>query len=475
MAIRKRTSIKDLRGFLELLADSGELARVEVEVDAHLEIAEITDRVCKQPGGGRALFFEKVKGHRFPVVTNLFGSPRRTAWALWTDHIQQLADRVARELQADPIGPPEIRLRRLVEAPLYLPCLIPHPPCQESIECKSPDLGIVPALKSWPGDGGRYLTLPQVFTRDPGTGRLNCGMYRAQIFAPDRIGLHWGKFSDAARHASAWRARNKPMPVAIALGGDPVLTYAATAPLPAGVEEVAFAGYLRQMAIDTARCLTCDLEVPALAEFVIEGYVMPGEMHPEGPFGNHTGYYEPPQPAPVMRVTAITHRSDAIYPCTVVGRPPMENCCLAKATERLFLPLLQLEYPEIVDLNMPVQGIFHGCAIVAIAKQEPGHGRKLIRELWHRGFLRSSRLLVVVDEDVRVQDYGECFWRAINHFDPNRDVIIGGTRLGIDATRKGPDEGRGHGWPPKLTSDDHTRRLVDCRWSEYGIDLKAGR
>jgi len=472
MVVRQKASLKDLRGFLEMLADSGELSRVAVEVDTHLEIAEITNRVCKQPGGGRALLFENVRGHRFPVITNLFGSSRRTAWALWTDHIQQLADRIARELKGDLIGPPEVRLRRLVEDPLFLPCLVPQPPCQEVIERRQPELGIIPALKSWPGDGGRFLTLPQIFSRDPATGRVNCGMYRAQLIDSDRLCLHWGQFSDAARHASAWQARNKPMPVAIALGGDPVLTYAAAAPLPAGIEEIAYAGYLRQAAIETARCLTSDLEVPALAEFVIEGYVLPGEMHPEGPFGNHTGYYQPPQPAPVMRVTAISHRADAIYPCTIVGKPPMENCYLAKATERLFLPLLQLDHPEIVDVNMPVQGIFHGCAIVAIAKQDPGQGRRIIRDLWQKGFLRNSRLLVVVDEDVRVQDYAESFWRAINHLDPNRDVIIGGARLGIDATRKGPDEGRGHDWPPQLVSDDHTRRLVDCRWQEYGIDTE---
>lgn len=468
------TSIKDLRGFLELLNDSGELSKITVEVDPHLEIAEITNRVCKQPGGGRALLFEKVRGHRFPVVTNLFGSARRTAWALWTDHVQQLADRIARELHQDLIGPPEERLRRLVENPLFLPCLVPHPPCQQEVQCENPDLGLIPALKSWPGDGGRFFTLPQVFTRDPATGRVNCGMYRAQIFGPDRVGLHWGKFSDGARHAAAWRARNKPMPIAIALGGDPVLTYAATAPLPAGIEEIAFAGYLRQTAIDTARCLTSDLEVPALAEFVIEGYLLPGETHPEGPFGNHTGYYQPPEPAPMMRVTAISHRRDAIYPCTVVGRPPMENCYLAKATERLFLPLLQLEFPEIVDLNMPIEGIFHGCAIIALAKQEPGHGRRIIHDLWRKGFLRGAKLLVAVDEDVRVQDYGETFWRAVNHLDPNRDVIIGGARLGIDATRKGPDEGRGHDWPPPVTGDDRTRHLVDRRWREYGIKPTPG-
>jgi len=470
---RRAMSLKDLRGFISLLEESGELARVTVETDPHLEIAAITDRVCKSPGGGRALLFEKVKGSAFPVVTNLFGSPRRSALALWTDHIQSLADRVAAELAQFPGQPSEERLRLLVDNPRYLPRLVPKPPCHEVVVSQAVDLRMLPALKSWPRDGGRFLTLPQIFTRDPATGRVNCGMYRIQLFDDRTAGLHWGKFSDAARHAAAWRARNKPMPIAIALGGDMALTYAAAAPLPAGIEELAFAGYLRQLPLDTARCLTSDLEVPAQAEFVIEGYVDPGKTLPEGPFGNHTGYYAPPAPVPVMQVTAITHRRDALYPCTVVGRPPMENCYLAKMTERLFLPLLQVDFPEIVELNMPLEGIFHGCAILSICKQEAGQGRRIIRDLWHKGFLRGSKLLVVVDDDVRVQDYSESFWRAINHLDPNRDIMIGGARLGIDATRKGPDEGSGHHWPASVEADDETRQLVDRRWPDYGITLDS--
>ena len=463
-------SIKDLRGFLDLLEKSGELATVNVEVDPLLEIAAITDRVCKQPGGGKALRFNRVKGSRFPVVTNLFGSSKRTAWALWTDHVQHQADRLAADLSAIGSGSAEEKLWKLVDNPTWLPRLIPNPPCQDVVEKEQPDVSIVPALKSWPRDGGRFLTMPIIFTRDPATGRDNCGMYRAQIFGPQLVGLHWGKNSDGARHAAAWRARSKPMPIAIALGGDPVLTYAATAPLPPGIEETAFAGYLRQKPIETARCLTSDLEVPARAEFVIEGYVVPNQALPEGPFGNHTGYYAPPGPAPVMQVTAVTHRHDALYPCTVVGRPPMENCYLAKATERLFLPLIQADHSEVVDLNMPLEGIFHGCALVSISKDKPGQGRRIIRELWDKGMLRGSRLLVILDGDVRVQDLNESFWRVLNHLDPKRDLVIDGLRLGIDATRKGPDEGKGQTWPPEVKLDDKTRRQVERRWKEYGFD-----
>lgn len=463
-------SIKDLRGFLDLLAASDELATIAVEVDPLLEIAAITDRVCKQPGGGKALRFDKVRGSRFPVLTNLFGSSRRTAWALWTDHVQYQADRLAADLCALAEGSAEEKLQRLVANPHWRPRLIPHPPCQQVVEQRRPDLSILPALKSWPRDGGRFLTMPLVLTRDPATGQINCGMYRAQLFGSQQVGLHWGKTSDGARHAAAWQALGQPMPIAIALGGDPVLIYAATAPLPSAVEEAAFAGYLRQQAIEIAPCLTCDLEVPALAEFVIEGYLLPDQTLLEGPFGNHTGYYAPPEPAPVMQVTAISHRCDALYPATVVGRPPMENCYLAKATERLFLPLLQVDHPEVVDLNMPMEGIFHGCALVSIRKQAAGQGRRMIHELWRRGLLRGSRLLVILDEDVRVQDPAESFWRALNHLDPSRDIIIDGSRVGVDATRKGPDEGQGNAWPPPVSLDEATRRLILRRWEDYGID-----
>ncbi len=448
-------SIEDLRGFVSLLEESGELCRVAVQVDPVLEIAAITDRVCKAPGGGKALFFEQVKGHSFPVLTNLFGSYRRVAWALWNDNLQTLAARLEREIaQAGPGGAEE-RLRRLVEAPGFLPKLVTQPPCQEVACRQQADLGMIPALQSWPDDGGRFLTLPLVFTRNPATGRSNCGMYRVQIFDGQSAALHWRKGSDAGRHHAAWQARGKRMPVAIALGGDPALIYAAGAPLPPGVDEAAFAGYLRQRRVSMAKCLTCDLHVPAAAEFVIEGYVEPQEERLEGPFGNHTGYYAEAAPCPVFHVTAITHRRDPLYPCTLVGPPPMEDCYLAKATERLFLPLLRHDHPGLVDMNLPMEGIFHGCALLG--------GRRLIRGLWTKGVLKNSRLLVACDEQVDVQNCSEAFWRAINSVDPQRDVLIEGGRLGIDATGKA---GR-----PQVVEDDLVTRLVQQRWGEYGIKL----
>jgi 4-hydroxy-3-polyprenylbenzoate decarboxylase len=454
-------SMQDLRGFLDLLADSGELCRIKVEVDPVLEIAAITERVSKQVAG-KALLFEKVKGHQLPVLTNMFGSYRRVGWALWTDHLDALAHRIARDLEKTPGGTAEERLKQLVEMPAFLPHLVRQAPCQEIVETQEADLGIIPALQSWPGDGGRYLTLPMVFSREPATGPANCGMYRVQLVDAKTAAIHWGERSDGARHFRAWQARGKPMPVAIAIGGDPVLTYAAGVPLPGGIDEVSFAGYLRQMPVAMARCITCDLEVPASSEIVIEGLVDPAATCTEGPFGNHTGYYVEAAPAPMIHVTAITRRRDALYPCTVVGRSPMEDCYLAKATERLFLPLLQLDFPAIREINFPLEGIFHGCALISLTEQSAGQGRLLISQLWRQGFLKQSRLLVVFDADVDVQNPSEAYWRAINRVQADRDILIDGVKVGIDVT--------GHLDRKLVETDLETRQLLERRWSEYRIE-----
>jgi 4-hydroxy-3-polyprenylbenzoate decarboxylase len=322
---------------------------------------------------------------------------------------------------------------------------------------------VIPALKSWPGDGGRYLTLPMVFTREPVTGRMNCGMYRVQIIDGKTAAIHWGEQADGSRHFRAWQARGKPMPMAIAIGGDPVLTYAAGVPLPGGLDEVSFAGYLRQMPVTMARCTTCDLDVPASSEIVIEGFVDLTATCTEGPFGNHTGYYVEAAPAPVFRVTAITRRRDALYPCTVVGRSPMEDCYLAKASERLFLPMLQLDFPAIKDLNFPIEGIFHGCALISLTEQAAGQGRMLIGQLWGQGLLKRSRLLVVFDADVDVQNPSEAYWRAVNRLQADRDILIDGARIGVDVT--GQQDRR------VVTPDPETLQLLARRWLEYGIEL----
>jgi 4-hydroxy-3-polyprenylbenzoate decarboxylase len=467
-------SIADLRGLLALVEEARDLCRVTVEVDPLLEIAAITDRVSKGAGGGRALLFEKVKGSPFAVLTNLFGSPRRTAWALWTDDIEALSQRIAREI-ADESGSGAARLQSLVEDPAYLPRLVPNAPCQEVIRRDGPFLGVIPALQAWPGDGGRFITLPLVFTRDPGTGRTNCGMYRVQIFDDRCAAIDWRRGSDGYRHHAAWSARGKRMPVAIALGGDPALIYAAAAPVPAGVDEVAYAGYLRQTPVAMAQCLTCDLEVPAAAEFVIEGYIAPGEFRQSGPFGNHSGRYVPAALAPLFHVTAVTHRRDALYPCTVVGPPPMEDCYLAQATERLFLPLLRVDHPQIVDVHSPLEGIFHGCTLISMTKNEAGEGRALAEDLWRRGRLKNARLLVIVDADVDVQNPSRVFWHTINAVDPQRDLRIDGLRIAIDATRKLAGEGGAESPAAMVAADEATLELLAARWDEYGIDRSPER
>jgi len=456
-------SIQDLRGFLELLEESGQLCRIKVEVDPELEIAAITDRVSKQPGGGKALYFEKVKNHRVPVLTNLFGSPQRAAWALWTESVETLASLLRRELQHRDEAVVADRLRNLLDEPEYLPRLVGQPACQEVVFSGAVDLSLIPAIKAWPGDGGRFITLPLVYTRDPATGRQNCGMYRVQIHDRQRVTINWGKHSDGARHYAAYGARGKRTPVAIAIGGDPTMIYAATVPLPSGIDEAVFAGFLRQRGLATAKCLSCDLEVPATAEFVLEGYLEPGETLPEGPFGNHTGSYTPVNDAPVMHVTNLTHRRNPLYPCTVVGPPPMEDCYLAKATERLFLPLLQVQFPEIVDINMPLEGIFHHCALVSMRCQRPGQGRELLQGLWQKGFLQRARLLVVFDEGVDVQNLSASFWNALNRIDPLRDVIIEEGRIGFDATA-------GNGEEAEVCPSAETLEILRHRWEEYGID-----
>lgn len=453
-------SMQDLRGFLALLAESEDLCRIKVEVDPVLEISAITDRVCKE-AKGKALLFEKVKGYSIPVLTNMFGSHQRVAWSLWSDAIDALARRMRRDLDKIQGGTAEEKLKQLVEAPGYLARLIKQAPCQEAIETCRVDLGIIPALKSWSGDGGRYLTLPMVFTRDPATGRMNCGMYRIMLVSEKTAAIHWDEQSDGARHFRAWQARSKPAPVAIALGGDPVLTYVAGVPLPSSIDEVSFAGYLRQMPVTMARCITNDLEVPASSEIVIEGYVDQRATGVEGPFGNHTGFYVEAAKAPILHVTAITHRHDAIYPCTVVGRPPMEDCYLAKATERLFLPILQTDFPAIKDINFPLETIFHGCALIALREDFAGLGSQLIHQLWQKGFLKLSRLLVVFDADVDVQNLSEAYWRAINRLQAGRDIMIDGSRVGVDCT--GLQQGS------LVVTDPETQQLLDRRWPEYGI------
>ncbi|MGO0122238.1 menaquinone biosynthesis decarboxylase [Desulfothermobacter acidiphilus] len=476
---------KGLRDYLEALEKRGELRRVKVEVDPELEITEITDRVVKT--GGPALFFERVKGYQVPVVTNLFGTWERTRWALGAPDIDARAEELASILQ------PEIpsswwdklkTLPRLAEISSWTPRLVQRAPCQEVVS-ESLDLTWLPALKCWPGDAGRFITLPLVITKDPETGKRNMGMYRMQIFDATTTGMHWHRHKDAAEHYRKAEAKGQKLPVAVALGADPATIYAATAPLPFGLDEFLLAGFLRREPVELVRCLTQDLEVPANAEIVLEGYVEPGERRLEGPFGDHTGFYSPADHYPVFHLTAVTHRQDPIYPATIVGKPPMEDAFLAKATERLFLPLLRLQLPEIVDMCLPVEGVVHNCVIVSIHKRYPGQAKKVIHALWGLGQIAFTKVVVVVDMDVDLRDPREVWWRVFSNVDPRRDLLLSegpldeldhssprpayGAKLGIDATRKGPEEGHPRPWPEEIVMTAEIKALVDRKWKEYGI------
>jgi len=478
---------KDLREFIKVLEEKGLLKRITVEVDPILEIAEINDRIVKK--GGPALLFERPKGSRFPCVVNLFGSFERMKLALEVRDLDEIGRRALEFLE--PEIPTNIieklkmlpKLKRLSD---FLPRYVKSGPCKEVIIKDSPSLDIFPILKTWPLDGGRFITLPMVFTKDPETGVRNCGMYRMQVYDERTTGMHWHMHKDGARHYRKAEAMGKRLEVAVAIGSDPATIYSATAPLPEGIDEMLFAGFLREEPVELVKCETVDLEVPANAEIVLEGYCEPGERRIEGPFGDHTGYYSLQDEFPVFHITCITHRRDAIYPATVVGKPPMEDCFIAKATERIFLPLIRKQLPEIVDMNLPIEGVFHNIAIVSIDKRYPGHARKVMYALWGMGQLSFTKIIIVMDKDVNIQDLSEVLWRIGNNVDPKRDVVIlegpldvlehasplpaYGGKMGIDATKKWPSEGFTRPWPPDIKMSEEIVRLVTERWKEYGLD-----
>jgi len=479
--------IDDLKGFISLLESKGELVRVREKVSYNLEIAEITDRVSKS--NGPALFFENVENSDFPVVTNLFGSYKRMAWALGLEEIEDVPKRIEKLLSQKP---PETLLDKikmlpqLFEFAKYFPKVVKSAPCQEVVE-ENPDVTKLPALFCWPKDGGRFITLPLVFTKDPETGVRNCGMYRMHIYDAKTTGMHWHLHKDGSHHYIKAEKLGKRLEVAVAIGGDPAVIYSATAPLPAGIDEMLFAGFLRKEPVELVKCKTVDLEVPANAEFVLEGYVDPYERRVEGPFGDHTGFYSPAEEYPVFHITCITRRKSPIYPATLVGKPPMEDCYMAKATERIFLPLLRLDFPEIVDMNLPMEGVFHNCAIISIKKTYPGQAKKVINGLWGKGQMMFAKLIIVVDEDVNVQDLQYTAWRILNNVDWKRDVLITegpvdaldhsasfpryGSKMGIDATRKSREEGMMRDWPEEIEMSEEIKRLVSEKWERYGIKL----
>ncbi|MBA4373489.1 MAG: menaquinone biosynthesis decarboxylase [Thermodesulfovibrio sp.] len=492
---------KDIREFIQLLDKKGELVKIKAEVDPILEIAEITDRISKSPGGGKALLFEKVKGSAFPVAINLFGSFERMSLALEVNKLDDIATRIEDLLnQAPPKNLLEklALLPKLFEMSQYFPKKVSSAPCQEIIEKDNPDLSKFPIIKCWPGDGqitdrntgqpvneGRFITFPMVFTKDPETGRPNCGMYRIHVYDKITTGMHWHIHKDGARHYDKYAKLGKRMPAAIAVGADPAVIYASSAPLPEALDEMLFAGFLRKAPVEMVKCITSDIEVPAQSELVIEGYIDPGETRIEGPFGDHTGFYSPADPYPVFHVTCITHRKDMVYPTTIVGKPPMEDCYMGKATERIFLPLIKLDFPEIKDICLPMEGVFHNFAIISIKKSYPGHARKIISGLWGKGQMMFAKLLIVVDDDVDVQNLSYTAWRVLNNVDWKRDTVFAdgpldaldhaanwpryGSKMGIDATRKTREEGMMREWPDEIFMSAEIKKLVDSRWKEYGL------
>ncbi len=474
-----------LGAFVDALRKAGELHVVRASVDPRLEISEITDRVVK--AGGPALLFTDVKGSRFPVLTNQFGSRRRMAMALGAPDLDAVGARVRALIDLTP--PSGSGVNKLLGALRFAPLANAIPKvvrdgAAQSVVVHEPDLKALPVLTTWPLDAGPFITLPLVITKHPRTGRANVGMYRMQVFNARETGMHWQRHKHGRAHADAWGSR---IPAAIAIGTEPVLTYAATAPLPPLLDEFAFAGLLRGKPVPLAPAKTVDLMVPAEAEFVLEGYVDNEDLRVEGPFGDHTGVYSPADRYPTFHCVCLTHRRHPIYAATVVGKPPMEDAWLGKATERIFLPLLQAMLPEVVDMNLPVEGGFHNLAIVSIRKSYPGQAKKVMNALWGLGHMMMlTRVLIVVDSDVDVQSTRDVAWFVLNNLAPERDIVTMpgpvddldhgsynvayGTKMGIDATRKDASEGYERSWPPEMLMDSATRSLVTDRWRAYGLD-----
>ncbi len=417
-------SYTDLREFIRALEKNQELKRIQVEVDPVLEITEFADRAVKQ--GGPALLFERPKGYRIPVLINSFASLRKMEIALEVDSVETVAGRISEYLEMRMpeglIGKLKM-LPKLVEMGSFFPKTVAKGPCQEVVRTEGFSLFDYPVLQCWPGDGGRFITLPLVFSRNPDTGKRNCGMYRMQLFDERTAGMHWQTHKQGAEHYRRTEHYGKSrMDVAVAVGADPATMFSAILPLPPDLDEMMIAGFLRGSPVEMVKCRTCDLEVPAQAEIVLEGYVEPGELRTEGPFGDHTGYYSLADEYPVFHVTCITQRQDPIYAATIVGPPPMEDFFMGKAIERIFLPLMRLHLPEVRDISMPAEGVFHNLILVSIRKSYPGHARKVMHAIWGLGQAMFSKCIVVVDEDVDVQNPREVAWKALNHIDPERDI-----------------------------------------------------
>ncbi len=485
--------IQDLGEFISQLDKRRQLARIRTSISPHLEITEITDRVSKgPPENNKALLFENVAGYQIPVLINAFGSAQRMAWALGVRDLDELNHNLAKIIDLRlPQGLRQMLgrgsdLMGLLKSIGLGPKKVRRAPVQQVVHTEDSSLDTLPILQCWPADGGRFITLPQVITRDPQSSTRNVGMYRLQIVDERTLLVHWQRHKGGAEHERLARAAHlEAIPAAVVLGGDPASMWCASAPLPPNIDEYLLAGYLRGAPVSFVDCVSQPLEVPANAEIVIEGTIDPNEHQPEGPFGDHTGYYTPVEPFPVFHVTAITHRQDPIYPATVVGIPPMEDAWMGKATERLFLPLMRLFLPEIVDVNMPAEGVFHNLVLVSIKKRFPGHARKVVFGMWGLALLSLAKTIVVFDEWVDVQQLSQAAWQALGNVDWSHDVIINngpvdhldhasyqhsfGGKIGIDATAKLPEEGYSRGWPTVARMDPQVQARVDEIWKDLKL------
>jgi 4-hydroxy-3-polyprenylbenzoate decarboxylase len=474
----------DLRSWIRLLESEGELVRITAEVDPDLEITEIVDRTVKSDGP--ALLFERPKGSSHQLLINQFGTERRMCLAFGVERLDDVAAKLEDVLEMQPpqgLADKVRGLRKLKSIADSMPKTVSKAPCQEVVLTgEEVNLDLLPIQRCWPLDPAPFITLPAVITQDRETGVRNVGMYRMQKLDRRSTFMHWQIHKDG--RADLLAAEDGRIPVAVALGLDPVTAYSASAPLPKHIGELMVAGFLKGSAVELVDCKTVDLQVPANAEIVLEGWVDRDDVGLEGPFGDHTGYYTPAEEFPVFRISAMTMRRDAIYPSIVVGKPPAEDEWLAKATERIFLPAIRMSVPEIVDYDLPTAGAFHNCVIVSIRKRFPGHAKKVMHAVWGLGLLSLSKSVVVVDAEVDVHDYEQVFFRVCANVDPKRDVLLSegpidqldhattlqsyGGKLGIDATAKGPAEGARE-WPPEIEMSPEICELVDRRWAEYGI------
>jgi 4-hydroxy-3-polyprenylbenzoate decarboxylase len=481
--------LEDLRDFIRALEKQGELKRVSIEVDPYLEITAFADRSVKN--NGPALLFEKPKGSNVPLLINAFASMRRMQIALGVKDVDDIAQRIAGFLE---LQKPEGLLDKLKMLPKIseinaaFPKIVSKGACKEVIR-KGADVSLdeFPILHCWPQDGGRFITLPMVFSKDPTTGKRNCGMYRMQVYDGQTTGMHWQKHKQGADHYRRLAAEGKQtrMPIAVTLGCDPVTLYSSILPLPPSIDEMLFAGFMRGSPVELVKCETCDIEVPANSEIVLEGYVNLGEMRREGPFGDHTGFYSLDDDYPVFHIECITQRKNPVYPATIVGPPPMEDFYMGKAVERIFLPLMRTQLPEVRDICMPAEGVFHNLILVSIRKTYPGHARKVMHAIWGLGQAMFSKCIIVVDEDVDVQNVSEVAWKALNNIDPQRDIefCMGpidsldhasrlpdyGSKMGVDATRKLSAEGFVRRWPDVIKMSPEVVKRVDDLWKRAGL------